>query len=162
MQAVGTQPIRSFGPGHMVATLGAAALVISLFATWYKLGLPADAQTALRTGTGQSSGMDEIGRQFGVALLDAFLNIKRTGWEAFEFADLALVGCAAAPFVVPFATRRPDVGPVFAAAGTIALGIVLVKMADQPDPAQLWQLGPGPLIALAGATAMALGGKLAR
>ena len=55
----------------MVATLGAAALVVSLFATWYKLGLPADARRpCARDGAGEWS--DEVGRQFGMALLDAF------------------------------------------------------------------------------------------
>ena len=64
--------------------------------------------------------------------------------------------------MVPLATRQPDVGRIFGVAGTVAFGIVLVKMADQPDPAQLWQLGPGPPIALAGAGAMVLVSWLAR
>jgi hypothetical protein len=166
----GAAPARSSaGIGHWLAGAGAIALIVSLFMTWYEVELPAAARAALDAETNAlQPEAQALTRAFGNAFLGAFESVDMTGWQAFETADVALLGCgivAAAAILVGLGLfgrggRGLDVSTVVSLAGAAAGALVVVKMLDQPEPAQLFALGAGPVVALAGASAIVLGGRL--
>jgi hypothetical protein len=162
------EPVR---PGQALAGLGAIGLIVSLFLKWYGIGLPAGADQALADGSqGLPDGYQQFAQQFGQALLESFSNLGGNAWEMFEFADVALLACAVAALgatlvamgVISSLRRAAgDLANVTRIAGVVAIGIVVVKMLDQPDPAEIWQLESGPYVALAAAAMVAFGGAAA-
>jgi hypothetical protein len=89
----------------------------------------------------------------------------------FGVADIALLACGAAALCATLLAMgvigsaklgAADLARVSAIAGVVALGIVVVKMLDQPEPAEIWKLESGPYVALVAAAAIALGGQSAR
>ena len=164
----GRLPVRA---GQLVAGLGAGGLICSLFLEWYGIGLPAGADEALAASTESlPDGYDQVAQEFGRAILHSFAGAGGNAWEMFGLADIALLSCALAALcatLVAIGVFRAktlaagDLARVSAVAGTVALGIVVVKMLDQPEPAEIWRLESGPYVALAAAAAIALGGHAA-
>jgi hypothetical protein len=157
--------------GLYLVGAGAITLIISLFLTWYGLALPSNFGQELNAGTEQlPPELRDFGQVFGKVIVDSFANVGGTAWEMFELADVVLFGCAIVALCTVLAAmgfgewrnvRATELARLSAVAGTIAVGTVLVKMFDQPEPAQLFELEVGPFVALAGAAAMALGGSAA-
>jgi hypothetical protein len=125
--------------GHYVAALGAIALIGSLWLDWYGLDLPP-------------------------LIRDLFAGTS-TGWEAFSSADVVLLSCGLAVLALTalaLATNAAArVGLVTALIGSVATGLVIVKIFDQPGPDQLIGVQEGAYVALVGSIAIVLGGLAA-
>jgi hypothetical protein len=162
-------PRSAAGIGHLLAAAGAIALIVSLFLTWYEVELPAAARSMFEAQTNTLPAESQaLTQAFGTALLSAFESVDMNGWQAFEMADIALLGCgiaAVGAILVSLGlfgsrSRALDAAAIVSLAGAAAGALVVVKALDQPEPARLFGLGPGPLVALVGAAAMVLGGRL--
>jgi hypothetical protein len=163
---------RVHGPapvGYYLTIVGAIALVVSLFLTWYDLELPASVGATVDAETNAlPPGERELVRAFGQAFLGVFEHVDQTAWQAFDTADVLLLVAGLASAALALAGvglfgrgRAFEPGQVLAFTGAATGAMVLVKMLDQPEPAQIFGLGAGPLVALAGAAAIMVGGGLA-
>jgi hypothetical protein len=155
--------------GQYLAGLGGIALIVSLFLKWYTVGLPPGTEQAINDELqGLPEGYRDFAQQFGQSLVNSVSNLGGNAWEAFGTADLALLGCGLVALcatvvalgIVP--SIRPDhdgLAKLSRVAGMVAVGIVVVKMFDQPDPSEIWKLASGPYVALGAAAAIAFGGS---
>jgi hypothetical protein len=162
-------PEDNVGAGHYLAALGALALIASLFMPWFGLALPAAFQEALDAEVQKlPAGFREFGQVLFTDLPEA---VEGSAWELFSLADVALLVCGVAVLVlVLLATGigRPAihagasaVAHTVATLGVAAAVLILLKMADQPEPRELFEIRHGALLALAGALTIAVGGWLA-
>jgi hypothetical protein len=124
--------------GNYLAALGGIALIGSLWLDWYGLDLP--------------------------PLIRAFFSGTRTGWESFSSADVILLSCGLAALVLTalaVAMNAARLGLVTALIGSVATGLVIVKILDQPGPDALITVEEGAYVALVGALAIVAGGLAA-
>jgi hypothetical protein len=125
--------------GHVAAGLGALLAITALWMPWYA---PASSEPGGATAT-----------------LDA--------WSAFGGTDALLAGAAALVLVAAVAAAgdRVDTEAAargIAAVGAAALGLVVLKLVDQPGPDALLDVRVGAWVAAAGGALMLAGGLAAR
>jgi hypothetical protein len=118
-------------PGDWLAGLGGLVLLVSLFLTWYSV----------------SGGARDL-----------------TAWQSFAVIDvlLALAALLGIALAVTTAVRRTPavsvaLGVLGGPLGAIATLLVLIRLIDPPGPNELFDLGPGVWLALAGAAAVTAG-----
>jgi hypothetical protein len=125
--------------GHVAAGLGALLAMAALWMPWYA---PASPESGGPTAT-----------------IDA--------WSAFGGTDALLAGAAALVLVAAVAAAgdRVDTEAAargIAAVGAAALGLVVLKLVDQPGPDALLDVRHGAWVAAAGGALMLVGGAIAR
>jgi hypothetical protein len=128
--------------GDLIAGIGGAALLITLFLTWYSAG-----------GSATFQGQD----------IEVSLNL--TAWEAFSITDviLALTALSGIAVAVLTASRRSPAMPVAAAVITTTLGalatlLVLYRIVNQPGPNEFLEVKLGAFLGLLAVLAVAVGG----
>jgi hypothetical protein len=138
----------------LLTCLAAAALVATLGRPWYDAapGASADGETPIGALPGTMEGFfSGLARSFGASS-------GTSGWAALSTADTLLAGVAAlvaACALASLAAALQDaVRPMLQIAALAALGIVVVKLFDQPGENAAVELRHGALLALASAAAL--------
>jgi hypothetical protein len=126
----------------LVAGVGGAALLVTLFLTWYSAG-------------GSAS--------FGGREIQVSLNL--TAWEAFSITDviLALTALSGIGLAVLTASRRSPALPVAAGVITTTLGalatlLVFYRILNQPGPNEFLEVKFGAFLGFLSVLAVAVGG----
>ena len=137
----------------MIAAAGGFVLIVSLFLTWYEV-----------TGAGIAESITDVIDDVAGSNLGS--EIRRTGWESFEFTDLICAfagGVAIARGLVAFAgddDNPPIPGPLLVTAlGGVAAAAIAYRIANPPGIGYDREIGVW--IGLLGAAAVAYGGAIA-
>ncbi|MBE2315007.1 hypothetical protein DVA67_003410 [Solirubrobacter sp. CPCC 204708] len=122
------------------ALLGGAALLGSLWLSWYERFERSDAAFIVTRGANDTESVSLLGMREldGVA-----------AWSAFTATDVVLATLALATPVI--AWRRPSAAPLF---GALALALVVFRLIEPPGPPVEHTLAIGAGVALAGAVAL--------
>lgn len=153
--------------GLGVASLGAAAMLLSLWQPWYGFQLPADMLQRVTAFSSQFGNFGALIRQ-GAATLAQHGPYQLSGWLVFRGFDVMLCVLAIAGLVLGLqalvASERlvliPE-GKGFALLGAVAGALIAYHLVRRPLPGGVLVLERGAWIALVGAAAMVVGGLLA-
>jgi hypothetical protein len=150
--------------GLGIATLGAAAMLASLWQPWYRFQLPSDLVERVNQFAGQFGNFGALIRQ-GAASLEQHGPFHLSGWLVFRGFDVML--CLLAVFglilgLQALATSGRIVlvpeGKAFAVLGAVAAALTVYHMVHVPLPGGVLAVDRGAWIALVGAGAMIAGG----
>lgn len=153
--------------GLGIATLGAGALLASLWQPWYSFALPKDLVERVSGLSAQFGNFGALIRE-GAAALAARGPIHLSGWLVFRGFDVVLCVMAIAGLILGLQALGtsgrivllPE-GKAFAALGAVAAVLVGYHMVHVPLPGGLLRVARGAWIALAGSGAMIAGGLTA-
>jgi hypothetical protein len=156
----------SLRPGQLLAALGAIGLFCSLFAPWYRFELGPEFRRGLQ---GLTQSLAEPLRAAAAGVVSQLPeSVSFSAWRVFEVTDAALTVVAVLVLGVTLAAggalgtgisaRPAAAGRITGSLGTVALVVVLARIADQPGPNQLLGVAYGAWCALLAAAVVAAGG----
>jgi hypothetical protein len=153
--------------GLGIATLGAGAMLASLWQPWYRFQLPSDLVERVNQFSGQFGNFGALIRQ-GAASLAQHGPFHLSGWLVFRGFDVMLCMLAVFGLVLglqALATSSRIVlvpeGKAFALLGAVAGALTVYHMVHLPLPGGVLAVDRGAWIAVIGAGAMIAGGALA-
>lgn len=139
--------------GAVIAALGGLVLIVSLFLTWYEVA-----------GAGIAESITDVIDDVAGSNLGS--EVRRTGWESFEFTDLicAFAGILAIGRGLVVLTGDDDNPPIpgpllVTVLGGVAVAAIAYRIANPPGIGYNREIGIW--IALLGAAAVAYGSAIA-
>lgn len=175
-----TDAQRALRPGHLLALVGALALLASLWRPWYAIGIPQAVRDALASeGSRAAANGGSLLGSFAQGLAAMLPSrIEVTAWDVMEAGDVilcvgavavgALVLAAGGAFGPGVRVDGTAAGRLIAGLGTAGLVLVGRQLLFRPGAEDVTRIGfeidvaQGGWIALAGCVAIVAGGVLAR
>jgi hypothetical protein len=153
--------------GLGTATLGAAAVLLSLWQPWYRFQLPSALIERVNAVSNQFGSFGAYIRQ-GAATLQSHGPYQLSGWLVFRGFDVVLCVLAILGLVLGLQALAAEgrlvlvpEGKGFTLLGSLTGALVIYHIVRSPGPREILALDRGAWIALAGAAAMLAGGLLA-
>jgi hypothetical protein len=123
--------------GELLAALGAAIVLASLWRPWYELRFPDEVLSQARAFSTRMGELAPFAQQ-GIDELQARGSVPLTAWQAFEQADtaLAVLACVVLGLVLLnlMGALRARMDGAIVLAGLVAAGVIGFRMVSPPGP----------------------------
>ena len=150
--------------GYVLAALGSAAVVLSLWFPWYTLRIPSTFIIDAEQLSQQFGAFGPLIRQ-GAELASHLGPIHVNAWQTFKQADvaLAIAGVVAGGLsLLAYTGRANGTAAIVITGGVVALVVAAYRTVDPPGPSGLLHADWGAFVAVAGALATVVGGVVTR